>query len=178
MEIMIGIASGCIALVALVVYWWWIEPALTEWWAQRFVARLLEDFKNGKRPPPKEYPCAILFDSTGFVVKQMVGNDHPPIKLRWSDVRRVVAFKRDELTVDRICVCIEDKNGKELELNEDLADWLTFLESLPDHLPACKPFSVWFQEVAFPAFATNQTILFESGDRSRSSAAPNTDALP
>jgi hypothetical protein len=80
--------------------------------------------------------------------------------LNWSDVTRVTAFKRDWGTVDCICLAIGAKDQPALEVDEEMEGWEAFVNALPKHLPGCKPYDEWFTRVAFPAFATNPTVIY------------------
>jgi hypothetical protein len=39
--------------------------------------------------------------------------------------------------------------------------WEALTDALPKHLPGSKDWSECFSEVAFPAFATNEMVIFE-----------------
>ncbi|HEX7138373.1 MAG TPA: hypothetical protein VF219_11020, partial [Vicinamibacterales bacterium] len=79
----------------------------------------------------------------------------------WSQVTRAVAFKRDQYVMDRICIVFELSNARVLEINEDLQGWEGLVEQLPTHLPGALVYAEWFDEVAFPAFKTNEKTIFQ-----------------
>ena len=86
---------------------------------------------------------------------------------KWTDVRGIVAFKRDHMTVDLVCVAFELSNGLMRELDEDMVGY----RELADQLPA--KFSLdpsWEERVVLPPFATNWTVLWR--------AAPSAGAGP
>jgi hypothetical protein len=95
------------------------------------------------------------------------GLDISPLKgtpssvfMRWADVRKAVAFKRDQYVVDRICIIFELSDSA-LEVNEDMQGWEQLVNQLPAHLPGTRVYTDWFGEVAFPAFKTNEKAIFE-----------------
>jgi len=81
--------------------------------------------------------------------------------LQWDDVVLLTAFKRDLYVVDRICLEIELKDGESIEVDEEMKSWDSLVQKLPEYLPGCKRFGEWFGVVAFPAFALNETRIFE-----------------
>jgi hypothetical protein len=78
--------------------------------------------------------------------------------MRWAEVHRATAFKRDLFTVDCICLLFARLDDTGLELGEEMAGWRSFVAALPLHLPGCH--DDWFSTVAFPAFAPNPTEIY------------------
>jgi len=77
----------------------------------------------------------------------------------WNEIIEVTIFKRDCFVVDLICM--ELKTSKEaFEVNEEMNGWKSLYSFLPKKLSGCKQFEDWFSEVAFPAFETNKTIIY------------------
>lgn len=83
--------------------------------------------------------------------------------LRWSDVRRIIAYKYDLFSYDEICVgFLTDPTADDwLEISErsdGFADAMKFVEarfpSIPDR---------WFWDVSRPAFVRNETVLWDAG---------------
>jgi hypothetical protein len=75
---------------------------------------------------------------------------------------RAVAFKREEVTTDLLCVEVELANGESIVLHEELGGfeaWLGRIEALPGVDPS------WRGRVLHPPFARNETVLFESQGR-------------
>jgi hypothetical protein len=114
----------------------------------------------GIPPSPADYNYAIAFDSQGLTVTNIRGKKPEAIARSWSSICVVTAFKRDEFTVDCICLYLGDADGLGVELDEEMAGWNRFVEALPMHLPGCKPHLEWFSAVAFPAFAPNPTEVY------------------
>lgn len=81
------------------------------------------------------------------------------IRLRWQDVNGVVAYKRDLMTIDEICVGFSTPSG-DVEIREEMQGWEALIEVLPTHLPGTPSSSDWWKNVAQPPFATNATKLY------------------
>ena len=79
----------------------------------------------------------------------------------WSSIRRLMAFKRDLLYYDNICILIEGQDGPLAQIDEDMVGWRIVMEKLPERLPGMKPWQEWWPTVAFPAFETNATVIWE-----------------
>ena len=73
----------------------------------------------------------------------------------WPEVREMLAFKRDLFAVDRVCLAFSLGDNTALEINEEMIGWDGLVEKLPEYLSGCTSFENWFNQVAFPAFATN-----------------------
>lgn len=80
-------------------------------------------------------------------------------EMAWKDVTTAIAFKRGCYTVDLICIALVGADGS-LEVNEEMSGWKGLVEALPGYLPGCLAEHEWFQQVAFPAFATNLVHIF------------------
>jgi hypothetical protein len=81
--------------------------------------------------------------------------------LPWVEVKKAVVFKRDQYVVDRICLVFELSGSRTVEVNEDMDGWRPFIDQLPEYLPGAATFSEWFEDVAFPAFKTNERTIFQ-----------------
>lgn len=135
------------------------------------IIRLHRKLCSKMRNPIKQF-CARLhfpttgvvgrveFDESSFHVHGVSGFGNKDLHVRWSDVTRIEAFKRDLGTVDTICVAIQidGKNGvKEwIELPEELEQFNALLCEVERRFHIS---SDWWSKVAFPAFATNDTNL-------------------
>lgn len=78
----------------------------------------------------------------------------------WNRISRIVAFKRDLYGSDLICLLVEQADGTVLEVNERMPGWTELVTEIPIRLPSAKPYTVWFPEVAFPAFDISRTSVF------------------
>jgi hypothetical protein len=124
------------------------------------MSKTLKKIQTGKSTRPrKQSDYSISIDAAGFAVSQ-TSRTTPLLSVAWSDVLRVTAFKRDWLIVDCICMAIATKDGRTIEVDEEMAGWEVFTEALPQYLPGSRQWADCFWQVAFPAFATNETQIF------------------
>jgi hypothetical protein len=82
-------------------------------------------------------------------------------QISWDAISKVMAFKRDAVFLDCICLVIQSVTGETVEVNEETAGWSDLVAALPEKLPGTPDFQDWFTRVAFPAFMTNFTVLYE-----------------
>lgn len=99
-------------------------------------------------------PTQIDLDPTGFTISGQ--------SIRWQDVTKIVAYKRDCFGTDLICLLIATQ-APAIEINEEATGWQPFLDAAQQNLPGMVPFETWFPQVAFPAFELNPTTLFARG---------------
>src|SRR4051794_13677485 len=85
-------------------YWRWCLPR--RWRSEQ--QRLRSEEAAGIPPSPRDYQYAVSFDAVGFSVADLRRRDCKPVEMRWEDVRRATAFKRDLFSVDCICLIIFD----------------------------------------------------------------------
>jgi hypothetical protein len=111
--------------------------------------------------PPKQSDFGLAIDATGITVSRRRPTFEPSHSIAWNDIVRVVAFKRDWLTVDCICLAIATTDGTTTEVNEEMEGWEALTGALPKHLAGSKDWTECFSQVAFPAFATKETVIFE-----------------
>jgi hypothetical protein len=136
----------------------WIRPRIMRRWIDKTLAKIRA---GDYVPPPMQSNFGLSIDATGITVSGKRPNLAPSYSIAWSDIVRVVAFKRDCLTVDCICLAIATKDGTMSEVNEEMEGWEALTSALPKHLPGSKDWTECFSQVAFPAFATNETVIFE-----------------
>src|SRR6185295_2147472 len=105
-------------------------------------------------PPPKHSDFGLSFDAAGINVAGKRPTSASIHFIAWSNIVRVVAFKRDLLTVDCICLAFATADGMTTEVNEEMEGWEALTDALPKYLPGGKGWSEYFTQVAFPAFAT------------------------
>jgi hypothetical protein len=106
-------------------------------------------------PLPKEPSIAIGAD--GFSV---ANSDRELASVQWRHIARVLAFKQDWGAYDEICLAIEHGDPlQNLVIGEACDGYQSLLECLELQLPNFR--RGWWCDVAFPAFATNLTVLFE-----------------
>ncbi|HEY2232667.1 MAG TPA: hypothetical protein VGK01_04245 [Candidatus Angelobacter sp.] len=82
--------------------------------------------------------CAIhtLPDRVDIVVPgkpRLFREDLPDktVAFNWPEVTQVAVFKRDQFTVDCICMIFEVANNETLEVNENMEGWDTLVKAVP-----------------------------------------------
>ena len=102
----------------------------------------------------------VEFDDNGMTATGLAKDGSvKKTQVEWSQVNGVVAFKRDLLTVDLICIGLSTPESS-IEVDEEMEGWKELIEALPRLLPGTLNPSEWWDKVAHPAFATNPTVLF------------------
>ena len=80
-------------------------------------------------------------------------------RAKWTEIARVVAFKRDIYAYDLLCMAFE-VDGLSFEFDEEMEGWKSMIDSLPGYLPGFPRPDEWWKAVVLPPFATNMTQLF------------------
>ncbi len=78
----------------------------------------------------------------------------------WRDVTNAMAWKCDLLVTDRIHLALWLRDGRCIELHEEMEGWPSLLEQLPAYLPRCRAMTTWWSEVVAPPFAANPTVVY------------------
>lgn len=122
----------------------------------------MSEFRSlSRRPAPEpDVPQASLRrDREGFCVQAKNGQ---PVRIAWEEVVEVRAYKMDLINRDLVCLSLSTgKNGipsRSIQLHEEMPGWYTMLEELAVNLPGCR--ADWWAEVAYPAFATNERVIY------------------
>ncbi|HWZ90440.1 MAG TPA: hypothetical protein VNW92_16365 [Polyangiaceae bacterium] len=87
-----------------------------------------------------------------------------PAHIRWGDVFRITAFKRDEITSDLLCLAFEAHSlpsGTHVEVNEEVPGFDAVVALMMKHLPIDPK---WRHSVLLPPFAANQTVIYQTPD--------------
>jgi len=124
--------------------------------------QILEDAKAGRIPEglleePKNGVIGIEDD--GFTVTVPGRRTTHREAMKWGDVREVRAFKEDLYTVDRICwrFC-KDDDERAVDVNEEMLGFAELRKSIESRFGVRD--EDWFQDVAFPAFVENMTVIW------------------
>jgi len=98
----------------------------------------------------------LVGDEQGF---SLSGHGIAVEKYAWSEVGRIVAFKRDYGTYDEVYLQLDiGRRIGPLELGEQFEGFSSFVELMEKHLPGIS--ESWWYHVAFPAYAENATTIF------------------
>lgn len=106
--------------------------------------------RPGKNPAPR-----VIRVVEGGVT--LLDGDRPCWRFAWGEVREVVAFKRDLITTDLVCLDFKVAGGW-VVVHEEFEGWSDLIEMMGRHLPIDPP--DWFPTVIHPAFAPNVRVLF------------------
>jgi hypothetical protein len=137
-------------------------------WARRVLASLRPE----KRSP--EFEIELLPDEFQIHPGHQIRSGQKVV-LPWNDVQSITAYKRDLAVYDLICLRVELVNSRSVEVHEEMVNWQAFVDALPAKLTGCAAFGDWFQQVAFPAFSTNETPIYNRVARGTS---PNHSMQP
>ncbi|TWT60557.1 hypothetical protein [Rubinisphaera italica] len=87
-------------------------------------------------------------------------NDTEVWRFRWDLVARIVTCKRDLFSMDLICLdFFMDSQQLNYSTHEEMQGFQDLSEQIRRLFPSIG--EGWWSEVAFPAFATNQKILYD-----------------
>lgn len=158
---LLTLVAACAITLGVGVLFLWNRTALR---SRRNVERRWRNEVAGLPPDPRDYRYAIEFDAKGFTVIDLQSPAASRWEIPWTEVSRGVAFKRDQGTVDCICLFVARRDGTGVELDEEMAGWPSLIDALPQFLPGCAGWSHWFHPVSFPPFATCETEIFVRQD--------------
>ena len=113
--------------------------------SQKSDFRILEKAKWGTLTP----------DETSLQIK---GRNKEVVTFEWADVEEIHAFKRDLFTIDLICIAFLLGKKRVVEIHEEMVGYHDLQPGLQKKFPEIE--ANWFIEVAFPAFATNDRVIW------------------
>ena len=134
------------------------ESSAPAWWER------LKNRAQSLGQPTVTY--TVRHNDRGLTVESFYNDGHlVRNELTWAEVDEAIAFKRDCITVDLICIAFGNESGG-VEINEEMPEWNNIVKALPDYLPGCLSQDSWFQQVAVPAFETNPVHIFRRQQQS------------
>ena len=111
--------------------------------------------------------CAILTlsDRVDIVVpgkSRLFRPDLPDktVTFNWAEVTQVGVFKRDQFTVDCICMAFELNHKESVELNENMEGWSTLVKAVPIYLSGALTEEQWWDKVVWPTFELCFTTIY------------------
>lgn len=140
-----------------------IDRVINPWQARKRIERLLRKIREGKFKPP-HFDETVLFDGEGFSINNDKSGKQS-VRMLWTEVVKATAYKRDMFSTDLICVFFYRPGETDIEIHEEMNNWMNFIAALPNHLPGCKQVETWLQDITVPAFAPNVTELFLRFDK-------------
>lgn len=84
------------------------------------------------------------------------------VEMKWPDVRRVAAFRRDVLTSPVLCVAITDTR-QVVVLDESMEGWQPLLDALPKRLADSPDVRAWSRRIVAGSTESYWTPLFSAG---------------
>lgn len=124
------------------------------------------DWLRKKLNIPSPRDRVLHVDSEGVTLRDRLF-DKRLWQVRWSDVERIVAFKIDAMIVDHICLGFYVTSSSTMWItDEETSGWDTLNHELATRFGVVV--EQWLGDVAFPAFATNEIVLWR-----RSSSVPS-----
>jgi hypothetical protein len=100
----------------------------------------------------------VVVSDTGLAVEDAL-LEETVWSVRWDAIEEIIAFKRDMLTVDDLCLGILPLGGRSYHVcDEDMPGWAEANRALERRFGI--RFAEWFPAVAHPAFAENTTVLW------------------
>lgn len=78
-------------------------------------------------------------------------------QIKWADIEKIDAFKRDLISEDQICLEFETNNGH-LFCSEDYEGWIEFEEMLRQQINQID--KTWISSVSYPPFEESRTTIF------------------
>jgi hypothetical protein len=84
-------------------------------------------------------------------------------QIEWASIDEIIAWKRDLLTVDCICMGFAWAGSDVLKIvDEEMIGWDELQAAIEQRL-GVKYAEGWWREVAIPAFAENRRIVWKRG---------------
>ncbi len=102
---------------------------------------------------------AFTFSETGFTIKM----EKDLQSIRWDEIKTMLGYKRDLFAVDCICLDVFTENGHGFSISEEMPGWYRFLQQSKLAFPAIS--KTWEFEIAFPAFETKLTVIYDKYNR-------------
>lgn len=117
--------------------------------------RLAGLFRQG---PPAVAPC-VRVGEDGL---QVVRGGKVLASVRWSDVKRIIAYKYDCFSTDEICVGLLTSPDAEswLEISEQWPGFREAVARMEARFPSIP--EDWLAQVMVPAFERKETVLWEA----------------
>jgi hypothetical protein len=110
-----------------------------------------------RKPPPE--PVTFFADENG--IRAYVGVRETN-SVAWKDLRQVIAYKIDVFGYDIIAIrFVTSESGSCVEAREEDGGYKQVVKLMETHLPGI--LEDWWSKVAFPAFATNWTVIWTAG---------------
>ncbi|NNV57157.1 hypothetical protein [Limnovirga soli] len=101
---------------------------------------------------------SFIYEEDGFIFQMIPAQQ----KIQWADIERLIAYKKDFLTTDEVCLDILFNNRK-ITITEATPGWYQFIQKTKFIFPGIP--KNWDSEILQPAFALNLKVLYQRTDR-------------
>lgn len=140
-----------ILMISLIMAWmFWVDKFV---FYGELTGKEVEE-ENEKRRKDLGY---FTYSDDGFGFKDKTQN----LKVRWSDIEEIGAYKRDIYYVDQVVLQLKISNRQELIITEDTAGYYQFTEQVNKNLDGV--LYAWDLRVVFPAFEKSATLVYSKG---------------
>lgn len=79
--------------------------------------------------------------------------------VKWNEVQKILAFKRDMVTTDLVCLEFQLVGKDEaFEVNDDVGEFWDLVKRVKDVFPDSD--QEWEEQVVKPAFSRNATVIY------------------
>jgi hypothetical protein len=99
----------------------------------------------------------FTYNDDGFIVEIEKKGE---TKIKWNDIREMIAYKEDHYTTDEICLEIIAKNDLMFKIQEGTPGWFQFLIKTKEIFKTIP--KDWEIDIAVPAFEKNLTTIYNS----------------
>lgn len=99
----------------------------------------------------------------GFSILQ---KGEPAIRVLWSEINQILAYKRDLVTEDLVCWDItvtKNERSQTYSLHEELDGFGLLVDCISHKLTSFD--KIWRQKIITPPFAENLTILYQKKEK-------------
>ena len=126
---------------------------------KKFLHNIAEWYKS-MRERRRGTQSEIVWNDREVTVKWLtMESETRAVSFLWESISAVDTFKRDQLTVDCICLAFQTDDGW-IEVNEDMKGWDCFLKEVELRLPGFPSREAWRGKVMLPPFKTNHANLW------------------
>ncbi len=92
------------------------------------------------------------------------------VKVRWSQIRRVEAYRRDDITYDTVYLEIDHDISESLLLSDEVVGFAELTAAIEINLPDV--LEGWYPQVVQVPFAENRNLVFERQERLGGGGSP------
>jgi hypothetical protein len=158
-------------LVATLAVWFLLEM-LQKWGSRRSLEGILKKVRDANyKAPPSE--TAIAQSPDGFEIRKKLSSERCGV--RWAEVEKIIAYKRDLFSYDCICVMFDLIGGASIEIDETMDGFVDVMKRAGETCAGCIKLDKWYFEIMTPAFKTKLTELYRKNATAAQDVATSRD---